>query len=560
MTKNNVNHFPNLGFGLGLRIPHYAYILEHLPKIDWFEIISENFMETEGRPRHNLEKIRAHYPIVMHGISMSIGTVDPLNSDYLHKLKKLAEWLQPAWISDHLCWTGIAHKNSHDLLPVPYTEEALKHIVSRIGQVQDFLGRPLTLENPSTYMEFKTSHIPEAEFIAEMAKQSGCHLLLDVNNVYVSCYNHRLDPKAYIDALPLDKVVQIHLSGHSNMGNHIVDTHDDFVIDEVWSLYKYVVHKAGLTPNTMVEWDDNIPEWDVLYAELGKAKAAAKDAKNYAPLPNLVTDQQRYAPNIITPLKDAETRMQDAILLGAGIDSKPEDWIRAKAEFAAKDQLAVYINAYRYRLYDVTAEDYPVLKSALGEGAFDGLLKDFVNSVQSEDFNIAHYAEKLPDFIKNHASYSPFAYEIATLENTISQLMDAPETTALEPHHLEEMTPDALMESQLHPRKALKLFTFEYPVNEYYRAVKEEKSPAIPTKKRIYLAVFRHEYVVWRMELAENEYHLLQKLFSGQPIGEALEELHAEKNIAEEELIANLSDWFARWMRNGLLAKIDVSH
>ena len=277
--QNNTEHFPHLGFGLGLRIPHYAHIFEHTPPVDWFEIISENFMDTDGKAKRNLARIREQYPVVMHGLALSIGTVDPLNSEYLRKLKKLADEINPAWISDHLCWTGIAHKNSHDLLPVPYTEEALKHIVSRIKQVQDYLERPIALENPSTYLEFKTSHIPEAEFIAAMAQESGCHLLLDVNNVYVSCYNHRLDAKAYIDALPMDKVAQIHLSGHSNYGTHIIDTHDDHVVDEVWALYKYATYKAGRTINTMVEWDDKVPEWDVLYAELGKAKAAAADAQ-----------------------------------------------------------------------------------------------------------------------------------------------------------------------------------------------------------------------------------------------------------------------------------------
>jgi uncharacterized protein (UPF0276 family) len=297
--------FPDLGFGLGLRSKHYPYIFEHWPEVDWFEVISENFMNTDGRPKRNLARIRERYPIVMHGVAMSIGTLDPLNSEYLQKLKTLAKWLNPPWITDHLCWTGIAHKNSHDLLPVPYTEEALKHIVTRIRQVQDYLERPLGIENPSTYLEFKTSHIPEAEFIARMAQDSGCNLLLDVNNIYVSCYNHRLDAKAYIDAIPLDKVIQIHLSGHSNMGTHIVDTHDDYVVDEVWALYRYVAHKAGRTPNTMIEWDGKIPEWNVLYGELEKAKTAAADAARYASLPDLAKKETPYVANSITALQEA---------------------------------------------------------------------------------------------------------------------------------------------------------------------------------------------------------------------------------------------------------------
>lgn len=557
--QHSTDNFPNLGFGLGLRIPHYKHVFENKPAIDWFEVISENFMDTGGKPLRNLERVREHYPVVLHGVGMSIGTVDPLNSEYLQKLKKLADWLHPAWMSDHLCWTGIAHQNSHDLLPVPYTQEALAHIVERIQKVQDFLGRPIALENPSSYLEFKTSHIPEAEFIAQMAKQSGCSLLLDVNNVYVTCYNHRLDAKAYIDALPLNQVVQIHLSGHSNMGTHIIDTHDDHVVDEVWALYRYVVHKAQRTPNTMVEWDGNIPEWDVLYAELDKAKAAAKDASNFQPLPDLHQQQSPYVANIVTPLPEAQSRMFDAIVKGAAIDSKPDEWIRPKAEFAAAAQLAVYVNAYRFRLYDVTVEDYPLLKHYLGEDVFDTLMKDFVNSVPSDHFNVGRYAAHVPAYVASHEKGDRFAYELATLENAVSQLCDPEETVALEPSHLEGLTPEALMESALHPRKALELFAFDYPVNAYYRGVKEEESPAKPEPQQSFVAVFRHEDVVWRMDLETMEYQLLTKLFSGMPIGAALEALQQEQDIDEDTLMAKLSDYFSRWMRNGLLANHEYS-
>jgi uncharacterized protein (UPF0276 family) len=552
--QDSTSYFPDVGFGLGLRIPHYAHIFEHRPQVDWFEIISENFMDTDGKAKRNLARIREQYPVVMHGIGMSIGTIDPLNSEYLQKLKALMAFAEPAWVSDHLCWTGVAHKNSHDLLPVPYTQEALNHIVERIQKVQDYLGRPIALENPSTYLEFKTSHIPEAEFIAEMAKRSGCHLLLDVNNVYVSCYNHRLDPKAYIDALPLDKVAQIHLSGHSNMGTHIIDTHDDMIVDEVWALYRYVIHKAGRTINTMVEWDDKIPAWDVLYGELGKAKEAAKNAQHFAPLPTLAQAEPPYVANQVTTLADAQERMQTAILKGKAYDSEPASWIRAKAEFAPQDQLAVYINAYRYRLYDVTAEDYTVLQHYLGNAAFETLIWEFVNSAQSQHFNIGKYAAQLPEFVKRHLTADAMALEIATLENAVSQLVDPPETIALEPKHLEGMTAEGLMEAVLHPRTALQLFAFDYPVNDYFIAVKEAQSPAKPLPQKSYVAVFRHEDVVWRMGLEAHEYQLLEKLFRGMKIGEALTTLQSETQLDEETLTGQLSEWFARWMRNGLLS------
>jgi uncharacterized protein (UPF0276 family) len=550
---------PYLGFGLGLRIPHYAHIFEHWPSVDWFEIISENFMDTEGKPKRNLQRIRERYPVVMHGIALSIGTIDPLNSEYLKRLKRLADVVNPAWISDHLCWTGIAHTNTHDLLPVPYTEEALKHIVSRIKQVQDVLERPIALENPSTYLEFKASHIPEADFIAHMAEDSGCHLLLDVNNVYVSCYNHRLDPKTYIDALPLDKVIQIHLSGHSNMGTHIIDTHDDHVVDDVWALYRYVTHKAGRTINTMVEWDDNIPSFDVLYAELGKAKQAAHDAQNPLPLPQLARQHLPYTPNIVTPLAEIQTHMQEAVLRGADMNSKPDTWIRIKEDFPPTEQLAVYVNAYRIRLKNVTAEEYPVLKQYMGKDVFENLLEDFVDTVPSHHFNIGRYTAHLPDFLAKYMAKDGFARELVILENALSHVADLPETIALEPAHLAGITAESLMQSVLHPRAALQLLAFTYPVNRYYMEVKEEQSPPAPTPENTFLAVFRHEDIVWRMDIDEQEYRLMQLLFMGMPIGEALEELQRMLDLPEDTLSQHLSVWFSRWMRNGLLSHHELT-
>ncbi|MDX1923079.1 MAG: DUF692 family protein [Alphaproteobacteria bacterium] len=558
MSNPSSSPVPYLGFGLGLRIPHYAHILETRPAVDWFEIISENFMDTDGRPKRNLAKFRTLYPIVMHGVAMSIGTADPLNSEYMRKLKALKNELNPAWISDHLCWTGIAHKTTHDLLPVPYTEEALKHITQRIKDVQDFLECPIALENPSTYLEFKSSQMPEAEFIARMATDSGCHLLLDVNNVYVTCYNHRLDAKAYIDALPLNHVAQIHLSGHSNMGTHIIDTHDDHVVDDVWALYKYVMHKAARPINTMIEWDDNIPEFGVVFAELEKAKAAAKDAQNYAPLPDLAAPHAAYRANHVTGLAHSQTHMQDAILNGA--DDEPAAWIKEKENFSASDQLDVYINGYRYRLYNVTSEDYPVLKYALGTDTFDTMLMDCINKIPATHFNIARYSIHVPEFLASHETATPFALEIAQLESAIAQLMDAPETPPLTPQHLSHLTPEALMESTLAPRKALQLFAFSYPVNDYFQAVKNDQSPPRPEMQNSFLAVYRHEDDVWRLPLEEHEYHLLRNIFSGLTIGDALEKTQNDMALDDEALPLQLTHWFARWMRNGLLASYEDNH
>lgn len=263
--------YPNLGFGLGLRSVHYPHILERWPDMDWFEIISENYMDSKGRPRYVLDQIAERYPIVMHGVSMSIGSTDPLDMEYLKKLKKLADELPAAWVSDHVCWTGVAGRNAHDLLPIPYNEDTLAHLAERIRTVQEILERPLVLENPSSYLTFAQSTLSEWEFLTRMTAVTGCGLLLDVNNVYVSCVNHDLDPVEFLQSLPHERVVQFHLAGHTNCRTHIIDTHDGPVIDPVWELYR-LAHELTGGVSTLLEWDAKIPEFPVLHAEVLKAR------------------------------------------------------------------------------------------------------------------------------------------------------------------------------------------------------------------------------------------------------------------------------------------------
>lgn len=266
-----------LGFGLGLRTDHYTTILDTTPPIDWFEIISENYLIPGGKPLHFLDKIRERYPMVMHGVSMSIGSSDPLNWDYLKQLKALIDRVKPAWVSDHLCWTGINKVNIHDLLPIPYTEEALNHIVERVKTVQDFLGRQLLLENVSSYITYTDSELTEWEFLSLVAEKADCLLLLDVNNIYVSGFNHGFDPMEYLRGIPINRVQQIHLAGHTNNGDHIIDTHDHPIVDPVWDLYAEAIKRFGLVA-TMIERDDHIPPLDELLLELDQAKKIAKNA------------------------------------------------------------------------------------------------------------------------------------------------------------------------------------------------------------------------------------------------------------------------------------------
>jgi len=271
MAKPNRWSYPDLGLGVGLRTSHYGHILSQKPEIGFFEVLTENYLDTGGRPTFILDQIAERYRLVMHGVSMSVGSTDPLDFDYLAKVKALAKRIGALWVSDHVCWTGVLGRNTHDLLPLPYTEESLRHVVGRVRQIQEYLERPLVLENPSTYLEFTPNSMPEWVFVARLAEEADCGLLLDVNNVYVSAFNHGFDADAYVDAVPADRVCQYHLAGHTHKGTHILDTHSDHVVDPVWQLYGHTIRHVGLRA-TLLEWDANIPPFEVVHEEVLKAR------------------------------------------------------------------------------------------------------------------------------------------------------------------------------------------------------------------------------------------------------------------------------------------------
>lgn len=263
--------FEQLGIGVGLRALHYGHILEQWPEVDWFEAISENFMHTRGRPIEVLDRIAERYPVVLHGVSLSIGSTDPLDWDYLRELEALRDRTGARWVSDHVCWTGVMGKNAHDLLPLPFTEEALAHTAARIRQVQDFLGAPLVLENPSSYVEFAGASMREWEFLTALVEEADAGLLLDVNNVCVSAQNHGYDPHQYLRALPLERVVQFHVAGHTDYGTHAIDSHIGPVPDPVWQLLAEA-RALGADAPVLLEWDAEIPPFEVMHAEALRAR------------------------------------------------------------------------------------------------------------------------------------------------------------------------------------------------------------------------------------------------------------------------------------------------
>lgn len=273
------NDYPYLGFGLGLRTDHYQDILTQHPAIDWFEILTENYLIPGGKPLYYLDQIKEHYPLVMHGVSMSLGSTDPIDWDHLQQVKALSERVQAKWISDHLCWTGIDKTNMHDLLPLPYTEEAVQHLATRIRQAQDFLGQQILIENVSSYLTYTHSVMTEWDFLRAIAEQADCFILLDINNIYVSAFNHDFDGETYLNHIPVERVKQFHLAGHTNNGTHIIDTHDAPIVEPVFELYGKAVARFG-DVSTMIERDDNIPPLAELMQELARVRKIALEVRS----------------------------------------------------------------------------------------------------------------------------------------------------------------------------------------------------------------------------------------------------------------------------------------
>lgn len=267
------------GFGLGLRTQHYNDFLDAPQPVDWLEVLSDNYMVDGGKPLAILDRIRADYPMAMHGVSLSIGAINGLNPEYLQKLKALEQRIKPMWVSDHLCWTGAHGRRLHDLMPLPFTQEAVDVVTRNVHHAQDVLQRPLVLENVSSYVEFDSSEMTEWEFLTEICEATGCKLLLDINNVYVSAFNHGFSPDDFINGVPVDSVMQFHLAGHQDHNDHLIDTHDHPVCNGVWDLYRKALQRFGDVP-TMIERDDDIPPLKELIAELAIARSIAHDVLN----------------------------------------------------------------------------------------------------------------------------------------------------------------------------------------------------------------------------------------------------------------------------------------
>ena len=394
-------------------------------------------MDSQGRPRHVLGQIAERYPVVLHGVSLSIGSTDPLNFDYLAKLKRLAQQIRPRWISDHLCWTGVLGLNAHDLLPIPLNEETLAHVVARVRTVQDYLERPLVLENPSTYVTFADSTMSEWAFLTRLAAEADCGLLIDVNNVYVSSVNHDFDPREYIENLPHERIVQCHLAGHTNCGTHLIDTHDDHVIDPVWELYR-LAHQLTGGISTLLEWDARIPEFHggarrsaqgprgdcrPAVSRPGASRCAAARRRGLKPHrvprgrpsmsqhtgggePSDLQRLQRWMQSVITHPGGvsegvASVRSREHLELGpAGLESV----IARSRALTSAQRLEIYVDAYHERLLECLREEFPATRHAVGDELFDALAFGYLQHEPSRSYTLGELGAATASFPQHVAA------------------------------------------------------------------------------------------------------------------------------------------------------------
>ena len=566
---------PFLGHGIGLRREHYAEILAGEVACDWFEAISENYMAVGGRARKVLLAVRERYPMTLHGVSLGIGNTDPIDEGYLDALDQLAADVEPAWISDHLCWTGVGGGTSHDLLPLPYTEEALANVVARVAHVQERLGRPLVLENVSSYVTWRTSTIPEEEFLAELTRRTGCGLLLDVNNVFVSATNHGRDPRRWLEAIPEGSVWQVHLAGPSEAGPLLVDTHDHPVRPEVWELYREAVRRFGEV-SSLVEWDDRIPEIGVVLAERDKAAAIAAEvrkmrsaqaegdgesepgavraagggASERVPLraspvpapreagaaaapdgsdrgatengPDPICGWLRGAQGVLMGLVRAPEGVERALEERRGARDEVEALFAGDERMPAVARLELYAGMYFYRLRDSLAEDFARVAAALGEARWHNLVTDYLLAHPPTRWSLRWAGEALPAFLRGHAcgAERPWLADAATLEWARNEAFQALDATPLRPEELAGIPPEKWPELRFAPAPGTALVASRWDLASWWDDAAPADAPEALAEETALLVFRDAEDDVWHEPLAPEEADAARLLLAGAPFAD----------------------------------------
>lgn len=548
-----------LGFGLGLRTPHYNDFLSAPQPLDWLEIITDNFLVDGGKPLVMLERIRREYPLAMHGVAMSIGAGEGVDLAYLRRVKALADRIEPLWVSDHLCWTGTPPQHLHDLYPLPYTDEAARHVIEQIRRAQDILQRRLVLENVSSYIDFKHNAASEWQFLAHIAEAADCLLLVDVNNIYVSSVNHGFDPMTYLRALPARRVQQMHLAGHSDNGGYIIDTHDHPVAQPVWALYAQACRLYGPVA-TMIERDDDIPALGVLLDELaiarGIASGVAREALPVEPSisASLLADADAAAdPPQAPPLLQLQRSLANYILDRPAADATPvADWIRTPPGVDAAQRLGIYHNAYRARLAEVLAESFEKTCLYMGSDAFEQDARAFAVSHPPAVRNLAHYGADFVAYLAALYPDNPELRELAQLDWDLRTTFDEADAAALDTQAAgaQEAALWLNLAQPLHP--SLKLRAIGTNVVQIWQAIHQDQDvPAVAHREEpVTLLVWRKALLPHFQTLEPDQAAFIQSLARGRSIEATCAELAGTDVLPDPQRLAG---WLQAWLEEGWL-------
>jgi uncharacterized protein (UPF0276 family) len=563
-VKRDALTTPNPGFGLGLRTTHYGDFLAGPQPLDWLEIVTDNFLVDGGKPLVMLDRIRRDYPMVMHGVAMSLGAPDGPDMAYLQRVKTLADRIEPLWVSDHLCWIGPGPEQLHDLYPLPYTDEAAQRVITAIRAAQDVLQRRLVIENVSSYIDFKDSACSEWQFLSHIAQAADCLLLVDVNNIHVSSVNHGFNPLHYLDGLPAQRVQQIHLAGHADHGDYIVDTHDHPVAEPVWQLYREACQRFGGVA-TMIERDDHIPPLAELLDELAHAREIASEsaAARTAPLSeSIATRPQEIASGLSTSSCDALSTVQQdmcaCMLSPAPTDPATLARLRTAPGIDASQRLGIYHHAYRARLSEVLADSFAKTLLYLGSDTFDEVATAYAVQHPPRHRSLGRFGAGLPAFLAERWPDNPELHELAQLDWDLRACFDGADVPALSATAAaaDPQSGWLHLESPLHP--SLQLRPVQTNVVALWKAIDaDEEVPeaaALPAPRT--LAVWRKDLQPHFSTVDPDQAPFVAAMAAGASILQTCEQLKQLPALADPQA---LSAWLAHWWAEGWLRTTPVT-
>ncbi|MCO4761344.1 MAG: DUF692 family protein [Myxococcales bacterium] len=593
MTPPPANRWglPDLGLGLGLRTQHIETILAEEPDVGWFEVITENALHHRGWYRSTLARLRERYPIVLHGVSLSIGSADPLDMDYLKQVKALADELAVPWLSDHVCWTGVRGQNSHDLLPVPYDEATLAWMVARIRQVQDVLERPLMLENPSSYAEFSSTTLTEWDFIAEMAERADCGLLLDVNNIYVSAINHHFDPMDYLAAIPWDRVTQFHVAGHTNRTSHLFDSHIGPVIEPVWELLRVALARSGGRA-TMLEWDDEIPDFDVVWQEAKRAEPWIAEVRAHTSQGAPTVHSRPFS----SPSGDADPsavhHLQTWFLDAITGQTQPtpteiKGFVLANDKMTAQMRLTVYERMVSARLHEAMQEDFPATLATVGSERFGEWVTAYLRAHPSHHWALERLGADFAGWIaRSDASDKEQLSALAALEWQLVTTGWEPWQAPVTAGALATVPPDRYGDLILHKAQTTWLGTADAAAVQAIASAWESRVEGAQSQDVgsldagslhagslepaaleatslgddcVHVVIYRAGWTVDIRTLSTAEAAVLEALLCGAPLGDAVVKASERGDAIAAEIAASLGQWTQRWVADQVVTGLSLA-